>query len=44
MGCSVTSLEDVKKYRDIGADAVSLCSLALRNPKEAARIVTKYND
>ena len=42
MGCGVTSLEDVKKYRDIGADAVSLCTLALHNPKKAARIVTKY--
>jgi dihydroorotate dehydrogenase (NAD+) catalytic subunit len=42
MGCGVTSLEDVKKYRDIGADAVSLCTLALRNPKEAERIVRQY--
>jgi dihydroorotate dehydrogenase (NAD+) catalytic subunit len=43
MGCGVTSLEDVKKYQDIGADAVSLCTLALRNQKEAARIVQHYN-
>jgi dihydroorotate dehydrogenase (NAD+) catalytic subunit len=43
MGCGVTSLEDVKKYRDIGADAVSLCTLALRNPKEAVRIVRQYD-
>jgi dihydroorotate dehydrogenase (NAD+) catalytic subunit len=43
MGCGVTSLEDVKKYRAIGADAVSLCTLALRNPKEAVRIVRQYD-
>ncbi len=44
MGCGVTSLEDVKRYKDAGADAVSLCTLALRNPKEAAKIIMKYND
>jgi dihydroorotate dehydrogenase len=42
MGCGLTSLEDVEKFRDIGADAVSLCTLVLRNPQEATRIVTKY--
>jgi dihydroorotate dehydrogenase len=41
MGCGVTCLEDVQKYRDAGADAVSICTLALRNPREAERIVTK---
>lgn len=39
MGCGVTKLADVKRYRDAGADAVSICTLALRNPAEAARIV-----
>jgi dihydroorotate dehydrogenase (NAD+) catalytic subunit len=43
MGCGVTSLEDVEKYQDAGADAVSLCTLALRNPKEAEKIVRHYN-
>jgi imidazole glycerol phosphate synthase subunit HisF len=42
MGCGVTSLEDVKKYREAGADAVSLCTLVLRNPNEAAKIVAHY--
>lgn len=44
MGCGVTSLEDAKKYRDAGADAVSLCTLALRNPREAARIVYQVSE
>ncbi len=43
MGCGVTCLEDAKKYRDAGANAVSICTLALRNPKEAERIVRLYN-
>jgi dihydroorotate dehydrogenase len=43
MGCGVTSRDDVKRYFDLGADAVSLCTLALRNPREAARIVVHYN-
>ncbi|MDI6812188.1 MAG: hypothetical protein QME75_13530 [Deltaproteobacteria bacterium] len=42
MGCGVTCLEDAKKYRDVGADAVSICTLALRNPREAERIVREY--
>lgn len=44
MGCGVTSLEDVQKYRDAGADAVSMCTLALRNPKEAERIIETFID
>jgi imidazole glycerol phosphate synthase subunit HisF len=44
MGCGVTSTEDVQRYLDIGADAVSMCTLVLRNPKEAGRIVTQYHD
>jgi dihydroorotate dehydrogenase len=43
MGCGVTSRDDVKRYFDLGADAVSLCTLALRKPREAARIVLTYN-
>jgi len=42
MGGGVTKLEDVKRYMDAGADAVSLCTLALRNPKEAAGIVATF--
>ena len=43
MGCGVTSADDVRRYFDLGADAVSLCTLALRKPREAARIVVQYN-
>jgi dihydroorotate dehydrogenase (NAD+) catalytic subunit len=40
MGCGVTCAEDVKRYLDLGADAVSFCTLALRNPREAEKIIT----
>ena len=43
MGCGVTSRDDVRRYFDLGADAVSLCTLALRKPREAAGIVAQYN-
>jgi dihydroorotate dehydrogenase len=43
MGCGVTSRDDVKRYFDLGADAVSLCTLVLRQPHEAARVVLTYN-
>ena len=33
MGCGVTSGDDVQRYFDLGADAVSLCTLALRKPQ-----------
>jgi dihydroorotate dehydrogenase len=43
MGCGVTGRDDVRRYFDLGADAVSLCTLALRKPQEAARIVVEFN-
>jgi dihydroorotate dehydrogenase len=43
MGCGVTSRDDVRRYFDLGADAVSLCTLALRKPQEATGIVLQYN-
>jgi dihydroorotate dehydrogenase (NAD+) catalytic subunit len=43
MGGGVTSRDDVQRYFDLGADAVSLCTLALRKPREAARVVLTYN-
>ena len=43
MGCGVTCEDDVRRYFDLGADAVSLCTLALRKPQAAARIVLKFN-
>jgi dihydroorotate dehydrogenase len=39
MGCGVTGQDDVQRYLDLGADAVSMCTLALRDPQKAARIV-----
>ena len=43
MGCGVTCADDVQRYFDLGADAVSLCTLALRKPQAAARIVAEFN-
>jgi len=43
MGCGVTNHDDVKKYFDLGADAVSLCTLALRAPDEARKVILAYN-
>jgi dihydroorotate dehydrogenase len=43
MGCGVTSADDVARYREAGADAVSLCTLALRAPREAEKIIVTYN-
>lgn len=42
MGCGITSWEDVEKYFDIGADFVSICTLALRNPKVGIEIIKKF--
>lgn len=44
MGGGVTSRDAVQRYFDLGADAVSLCTLALRKPREAARVVLTYNN
>ncbi len=43
MGCGVKDREDVRKYLHIGADAVSICTLALRHQGEAAEIIRKFN-
>lgn len=43
MGCGVRKQEDVTKYLDLGANAVSLCTLALRRPREAERIIVAHN-
>jgi dihydroorotate dehydrogenase (NAD+) catalytic subunit len=42
-GCGVESLDDYYWYVDAGADAVSACSLIIRDPKEAIRIIEKVN-
>jgi dihydroorotate dehydrogenase (NAD+) catalytic subunit len=43
MGCGVKNREDVQRYVDVGADAVSLCTLALRSPGETAKIIVEFN-
>jgi len=43
MGCGVSSGEDVKRYFDLGADAVSICTLALRDWRQAEEIIRNYN-
>jgi len=43
MGCGVRNREDVQRYFDLGADAVSFCTLALRDWREAAKIIWNYN-
>ena len=43
MGCGVCGREKVKRYFDIGADAVSFCTLALRHPREAADLIWSFN-
>ncbi len=39
MGCGVTGEEEVQRYLDLGADAVSICTLALCKPQETLSIV-----
>lgn len=43
MGCGVSSKADVQRYFEAGADAVSICTLALRNWREAEKIIRNYN-
>ena len=39
MGCGVTCAVDVQRYLDLGADAVSICTLALRQPGEVRKMI-----
>lgn len=43
MGCGVSRREDVQRYFDLGADAVSFCTLALRNWREAEETIRIYH-
>ncbi len=43
MGCGITSVSSAEKYFDIGADAINICTVVKRNPKEAEKIIRKYN-
>jgi dihydroorotate dehydrogenase (NAD+) catalytic subunit len=42
-GCGVRCEGDVHRYFDIGADAVSICSLAICDPDEATKILRNFN-
>lgn len=42
MGCGVINLYAARQYFDIGADAVSLCTVCRLNPEEAIKIIEKY--
>jgi len=43
MGCGVRGIDDIQRYWDIGADAVSFCTLILRNPREGEKIINIWN-
>lgn len=43
MGCGVSSAENVQEYLDLGADAVSICTLVLRQPRVAAQVLAGSN-
>lgn len=43
MGCGVCNMTDVRRYEDMGANAVSICTIALRNPQLTATILRKHN-
>lgn len=42
MGCGVRNKDNIKRYFDLGADAVSFCTLALRNPAAACEIINSF--
>ncbi|MEA3463729.1 MAG: hypothetical protein U9R14_01475 [Patescibacteria group bacterium] len=43
MGCGIMNLKDAEKYFDIGADAISICTLASYDSEGAGKIIKKYN-
>jgi dihydroorotate dehydrogenase (NAD+) catalytic subunit len=44
MGCGITCTDDAKRYFEkAGADAISICSVARLNPREAEKIIEYYN-
>jgi dihydroorotate dehydrogenase len=43
LGCGVETLKDVKRYQDIGASVVSICSAVIRTPKEVEKIIIAEN-
>jgi dihydroorotate dehydrogenase len=43
MGGGISSLDDVERFEDIGADAVSMCTVVRHNPEEAMKIIRIKN-
>ncbi len=43
MGCGISSATDVQHYLDLGADAVSVCTMVLRQPRVAAQVLAAHN-
>ncbi len=43
MGCGVSRVAEVEQYLDLGADAVSICTLVLRQPQVAAEVLRRWN-
>ncbi|MDP2708524.1 MAG: hypothetical protein Q8O93_00510 [bacterium] len=43
MGCGIMSVDDAARYMDIGADVISICTVGRLNPKEAEKIIKKFN-
>lgn len=42
-GCGVETVDDVRKYQEIGGDAVSICSVVIRDPNETEKILRTFN-
>ncbi len=43
-GCGAENADDVHRYMEVGADSVSICSLAIRQPREAIKILQEFNN
>ncbi|MGQ9920455.1 MAG: HisA/HisF-related TIM barrel protein [Desulfobacca sp.] len=43
MGGGVSCAADVQHYLDLGADAVSMCTMVLRQPRVAAEVLMRHN-
>lgn len=43
MAGGISCLNDAQKFFDIGADAISFCSLVRLNPREAEKIIIKFS-
>lgn len=44
MGCGITSMYDAEQYlKEVGADVISICTVARLNPKEAEKIINNFS-